>query len=137
MNRIKHNNMNYFIDEFVASFCVDGPKVLVDKISDWPWKKQKRVVSEVLRQTNQFANKSFWQELDSWYEEKQMLNHRPKGLPRINERRYYKSTKINKSNYTYLRIPVGRYSDIGGDLFVVSFEEDRIIIRKKEEDNGQ
>ena len=137
MKRIKHGDRYYFMDDFIAAFCTNGPDGLIEKIDLWPWSKQKRVVDEVLRQTIEFANKSFWQDLDVWYEKKQILHDRPKKLPKINERRYYKSTNINNSKYTYLRIPVNIYSKEGGDVFKVSFGSKKITITKVEGENNE
>tara|TARA_R110001599_G_scaffold189710_1_gene384507 strand:- start:1514 stop:1930 length:417 start_codon:yes stop_codon:yes gene_type:complete len=135
MNRIKHGDKYLFIDDFITCFCVDGPEGLVLKVESLPWAKQKRIVNEVLTQTLEFANKGYWQDLNSWYEKKQILNGRPKKLPKINERRYYKSTNINDSRHTYLRIPVNLYSLEGGDVFRVVFEKKKITITKTEGDS--
>ena len=129
MKRIKHGDKYHFMDDFIASFCTDGPTGLIERIESWPWAKQRRVVDEVLRQTIEFANKSFWQDLDVWYEKKQILHDRPKKLPKINERRYYRSY-VNNSKYAYIRIPVSTYSKEGGDVFKVVYGSKKITITK-------
>ena len=133
MKRIKHGNRYYFIDDFIGTFCVDGPTGLIEKIDSWPWPKKKKVVNEVLLQTIEFANKEYWQDLDVWYEKQQIVHDKPKKLPKINERRYYKSTGVNGSKYAYLRIPVNIYSKEGGDVFKVVFGSKKITITKMED----
>jgi len=125
------------MDDFISIFCTEGPDGLTKKIDGWPWPKQRKVVNEVLRQTIEFANKDYWQDLDVWYEKKQILHDRPKRLPKISEVRYYRSTNANKSRYTYLRIPVNIYSEYGGDVFRVVYGSEEITITKTKGESNE
>tara|TARA_Y100000590_G_scaffold67877_1_gene73923 strand:+ start:406 stop:825 length:420 start_codon:yes stop_codon:yes gene_type:complete len=134
VKRIKHNGKYHFLDDFVGLFLDRGAVGLIDKIADWPWGKQRKIVDAVLCGTSEFAPKAEQQKLDVWYEKNQILHDKPKRLPKINEKRYYKSTKKKGSNYVYLRVPVSLYSQEGGDFFEVSYGKEKITIARLEGD---
>ena len=134
IKRIRHQGKYHFIDDFVGHFLSFGAAGLIDRLASWPWSKQKKIVDIVIAETMEFAPKKELHDLDVWHEKKQILHDKPKRLPKINEKRYYKSTIKKDSKYVYLRIPVNLYSDKGGEFFKVSYEEEKITITKFEGD---
>jgi hypothetical protein len=68
--------------------------------------------------------------LENWVSENLRVGSRGRTVPKIGQERNYRAQQINESD-PFLRLPLSALRALKGDVFSVSFEKDRIIVKRK------
>jgi hypothetical protein len=68
--------------------------------------------------------------LENWVSENLRVGSRGRAAPKIGQERIYRAQQINESG-PFLRLPLGALRALKGDVLAVSFEKDRIIVKRK------
>ncbi len=68
--------------------------------------------------------------LENWVSEYLRVGSRGRAAPKVGQERVYRAQQINESG-PFLRLPLGALQASKGDALFVSFENDRIVVKKK------